>query len=180
MAGLWPTTANVCRLSSVAPINANRAPAPASYTGEHVLELQGHGGPVVMQRLLQRVLKAGAADGLRLAAPGEFTERAFLNDKLDLAQAEAVADLIEASTEQAARSATRSLTGVFSERVNALVARLVDLRMLVEATLDFPEEEIDFLEAAHARERLARGAGRREHRPLGGHGSLLGSVVTLK
>ncbi len=119
------------------------------------MELQGHGGPVVMQRLLQRVLGAGAADGLRLAAPGEFTERAFLNDKLDLAQAEAVADLIEASTEQAARSAALSLQGVFSGLIDGIAERLLQLRMLVEATLDFPEEEIEFLERANALGRLA-------------------------
>ncbi|MGD9943845.1 MAG: tRNA uridine-5-carboxymethylaminomethyl(34) synthesis GTPase MnmE [Burkholderiaceae bacterium] len=130
-------------------------PAPHSYTGEDVLELQGHGGPVVMQLLLRRVLEAGQALGVRLAQPGEFTQRAFLNDKLDLAQAEAVADLIDASTEQAARSATRSLAGEFSRAVHALVDHLIELRMLVEATLDFPEEEIDFLEAADARGRLA-------------------------
>ncbi len=129
-------------------------PAPHSYTGEEVLELQGHGGPVVLQLLLRRVLQAGAAIGMRLAEPGEFTQRAYLNDKLDLAQAEAVADLIDASTEQAARSATRSLAGAFSEKVDALVAALTELRMLVEATLDFPEEEIEFLESARARERL--------------------------
>jgi len=131
-------------------------PAPHSYTGEDVLELQGHGGPVVMQLLLRRVLEAGAPIGLRLAEPGEFTQRAFLNDKLDLAQAEAVADLIDASTEQAARSATRSLSGEFSKRIHELVDELVELRTLVEATLDFPEEEIDFLEAADALGRLAR------------------------
>ena len=130
-------------------------PAPHSYTGEDVLELQGHGGPVVMQLLLRRVLEAGASLGLRLAEPGEFTQRAYLNDKLDLAQAEAVADLIDASTEQAARSATRSLAGEFSRRINELVDGLIDLRMLVEATLDFPEEEIDFLEASDALGRLA-------------------------
>ncbi|MGE0803851.1 MAG: tRNA modification GTPase, partial [Lautropia sp.] len=134
---------------------ALRFPAPRSYTGEHVLELQGHGGPVVMQLLLRRVLAAGAAHEIRLAEPGEFTERAFLNDKLDLAQAEAVADLIEASTEQAARSATRSLSGVFSERIGEIAERLLELRMLVEATLDFPEEEIEFLERADALGRLA-------------------------
>ena len=131
-------------------------PAPHSYTGEDVLELQGHGGPVVLQLLLRRVLEAGQGIGLRLAEPGEFTQRAFLNDKLDLAQAEAVADLIDASTEQAARSASRSLSGEFSAAVHALVDRLIELRTLVEATLDFPEEEIDFLEAADARGRLAR------------------------
>jgi tRNA modification GTPase len=130
-------------------------PAPHSYTGETVLELQGHGGPVVMQMLLQRVLAAGAGVGLRLAQPGEFTERAFLNDKMDLAQAEAVSDLIEASTEQAARSATRSLQGVFSEQIGAIAEQLLSLRMLVEATLDFPEEEIEFLENANALGRLA-------------------------
>jgi tRNA modification GTPase len=124
--------------------------APASFTGEDVLELQGHGGPVVMQLLLNRVLQAGRDHAVRLASPGEFTQRAFLNDKLDLAQAEAVADLIDASTEQAARLATRSLEGDFSKQVMALVERLIRLRMLVEATLDFPDEEIDFLEAADA------------------------------
>ena len=131
-------------------------PAPHSYTGEHILELQGHGGPVVQQILLRRVLQVGAAFGIRLAEPGEFTERAFLNDKLDLVQAEAVADLIEASTEQAARSATRSLQGVFSRQIDELAEQLLTLRMLVEATLDFPEEEIDFLQKADAAGRLAR------------------------
>lgn len=131
-------------------------PAPHSYTGEDVLELQAHGGPVVLQLLLARCLEAGREIGLRLAEPGEFTERAFLNDKLDLAQAEAVSDLIEATTEAAARSATRSLSGAFSTQVDALRQQIVDLRMLVEATLDFPEEEIDFLEKADARGRLAR------------------------
>ena len=118
--------------------------------------MQAHGGPVVLQLLLARCLQAGAAIGLRLAEPGEFTERAFLNDKLDLAQAEAVSDLIDASTEAAARSASRSLAGAFSAEINALRDRLVELRMLVEATLDFPEEEIDFLEQADARGRLQR------------------------
>ena len=129
-------------------------PAPHSYTGEAVLELQAHGGPVVLQLLLARCLEAGRSIGLRLARPGEFTERAFLNDKLDLAQAEAVSDLIDASTEAAARSASRSLTGAFSTEINALRDRLIALRMLVEATLDFPEEELDFLEKANARGRL--------------------------
>ncbi|MFM0168865.1 tRNA uridine-5-carboxymethylaminomethyl(34) synthesis GTPase MnmE [Paraburkholderia sediminicola] len=131
-------------------------PAPHSYTGEHVLELQGHGGPVVLQLVLQRCIDAGRGFGLRLAEPGEFTRRAFLNDKLDLAQAEAVADLIEASTEAAARSAGRSLDGAFSRDIHALVEDVITLRMLVEATLDFPEEEIDFLEAADARGKLTR------------------------
>ena len=125
-------------------------PAPHSYTGEDVLELQGHGGPMVMQLLLRRCLDLGA----RLAEPGEFTRRAFLNDKLDLAQVEAVADLIEATT-AAARSAVRSLSGEFSRLIHELVDRLVGLRMLVEATLDFPEEEIDFLRRADAAGQLA-------------------------
>ena len=139
-------------------------PAPHSYTGEDVLELQAHGGPIVLQLLVARCLEAAAEvdsssgherlPGLRLARPGEFTERAFLNDKLDLAQAEAVSDLIDASTEAAARSAARSLGGAFSDEINALRDRLVDLRMLVEATLDFPEEEVDFLEKANASGRL--------------------------
>jgi tRNA modification GTPase len=127
-------------------------PAPHSYTGEDVLELQAHGGPVLLQLLLARCLQA--QPGLRLAEPGEFTERAFLNDKIDLAQAEAVADLIDASTEAAARSAARSLSGAFSAEVALLAERTVRLRMLVEATLDFPEEEIDFLEQAGARAQL--------------------------
>jgi tRNA modification GTPase len=116
-------------------------PAPHSFTGDDVLELQGHGGPVVIQLLLGRCLELGA----RLAEPGEFTRRAFLNDKMDLAQAEAVADLIEASTAAAARSAIRSLAGEFSSSVHNLVETLINLRMLIEATLDFPEEEIDVL-----------------------------------
>lgn len=135
-------------------------PAPHSYTGESVLELQAHGGPIVLQLIVARCLQAasdeGRLPGLRLAEPGEFTQRAFLNGKLDLAQAEAVADLIDASTEAAARSAGRSLSGAFSAEVNALRDQLVELRMLVEATLDFPEEEIDFLEKADARGRLER------------------------
>src|SRR5882672_3238135 len=138
-------------------------PAPHSYTGESVLELQGHGGPVVLRLLLARCLEAGHAFGLRLAEPGEFTRRAFLNDRLDLAQAEAVADLIDASTEAAARSAARSLTGEFSHAIRALVEALIELRMLVEATLDFPEEEIDFLEASDARGRLATIRAQLEH-----------------
>jgi tRNA modification GTPase len=128
-------------------------PAPHSYTGEDVLELQAHGGPVVLQLLLARCLQA--LPGARLAAPGEFTERAFLNDKLDLAQAEAVADLIDAGTEAAARSAGRALAGELSHRVDALAQRIVRLRTLVEATLDFPEEEIDFLQQADAEGQLS-------------------------
>lgn len=126
-------------------------PAPHSYTGEDVIELQGHGGPVVMQMLLSRCLELGA----RFAEPGEFTRRAFLNDRLDLAQAEGVADLIDVSTTAAARSALRSLRGGFSDAIHAWRDQLVDLRMLVEATLDFPDEEVDFLEAARALARLA-------------------------
>ncbi|MFO0100397.1 MAG: tRNA uridine-5-carboxymethylaminomethyl(34) synthesis GTPase MnmE [Betaproteobacteria bacterium] len=131
-------------------------PAPHSYTGETVLELQGHGGPVVLQLLVERCLQAGRALGLRIAEPGEFTRRAYLNERLDLAQAEAVADLIDAATAQAVRSAARSLAGEFSRAVHALADALTELRTLVEATLDFPEEEIDFLEAADARGRLQR------------------------
>jgi len=116
-------------------------PNPHSFTGEDVLELQGHGGPVVLDLLLQQILQLGA----RLARPGEFSERAFLNDKIDLAQAEAIADLIEAGSEQAARSAMQSLQGVFSDWVHATVEALTELRMFVEAAIDFPEEEIDFL-----------------------------------
>lgn len=124
--------------------------APHSFTGEHVLELQGHGGPVVLDLVLRRCLELGA----RLAEPGEFTRRAFLNGKLDLAQAEAVADLIDAASSEAARSAMQSLSGAFSARVGELVEGLTRLRMLVEATLDFPEEEIDFLRDADAFGRL--------------------------
>lgn len=128
--------------------------APHSYTGEDVLELQGHGGPVVLQMLLTRCLEAGTDIGLRMAQPGEFTHRAFLNDKLDLAQAEGVIDLIEASTEAAAKSASQSLSGAFSKTIQDLVDKITNLRMLVEATLDFPEEEIDFLEKSDARGQL--------------------------
>ena len=140
-------------------------PGPNSYTGEDVLELQAHGGPVVLQLLLARCLAVAAtltADhqpllrGLRLAQPGEFTQRAFLNHKLDLAQAEAVADLIDASTEAAARSASRSLAGAFSHEIHQLRDALIHLRMLVEATLDFPEEDIDFLKQADAQGQLHR------------------------
>jgi len=138
--------------------------APHSFTGEDVLELQAHGGPVVLQLLVQRCLQAAASidavtgkpvlAGLRVAQPGEFSERAFLNDKIDLAQAEAIADLIDASTEAAARSASRSLAGDFSREIGELREALIHLRMLVEATLDFPEEEIDFLQKADAQGQL--------------------------
>jgi tRNA modification GTPase len=126
-------------------------PAPHSYTGEDVLELQGHGGPVVMRQLLQRCVELGA----RLARPGEFTERAYLNGRMDLAQAEGVADLIEASTALAARAALRSLQGNFSELIQELASKIVALRTLLEATLDFPEEEVEFLTAGRAAEQLA-------------------------
>ena len=139
-------------------------PGPNSYTGEDVLELQAHGGPVVLQLLLARCMEAASQldvatglpflQGLRLAAPGEFTQRAFLNDKIDLAQAEAIADLIDASTGAAARSASRSLAGDFSKEIHVLRDKLIHLRMLVEATLDFPEEEIDFLQKADAHGQL--------------------------
>jgi tRNA modification GTPase len=127
-------------------------PAPSSYTGETVLELQGHGSPAALKLLLARCLELGA----RLAGPGEFTRRAFLNGKLDLAQAESVADLIEAATAAAARAAARSLAGEFSREVRDLVDGVTELRMLTEATLDFPEEDIEFVRAADAAGRLAR------------------------
>ena len=117
-------------------------PGPNSFTGEDVLELQGHGGPVILDLLLKRII---SLDGVRIARPGEFSERAFLNDKLDLAQAEAIADLIDASSEQAARSAVNSLQGAFSKRIHHLVEALTHLRIFVEAAIDFPDEEIDFL-----------------------------------
>ncbi|MEI8028439.1 MAG: tRNA uridine-5-carboxymethylaminomethyl(34) synthesis GTPase MnmE [Comamonadaceae bacterium] len=141
-------------------------PAPHSFTGEDVLELQAHGGPVVLQLLLARCLRAGAEpdpvthaprlSGMRIALPGEFTERAFLNDKIDLAQAEAIADLIDASTELAARSASLSLSGAFSKEIHSLRDALIHLRILVEATLDFPEEEVDFLRQADAQGQLSK------------------------
>jgi tRNA modification GTPase len=139
------------------PIDAGLAlhfPAPHSYTGEDVLELHAHGGAVVLQLLVARCLQALPA--LRVAEPGEFTTRAFLNGKLDLAQAEAVADLIDAGTEAAARSAARSLAGEFSREVEALARAIIELRTLVEATLDFPDEAIDFLQRADALGRLGR------------------------
>ena len=127
-------------------------PAPRSFTGEDVLELQGHGGPFILQRLVERALELGA----RLAEPGEFSQRAFLNDKLDLVQAEAIADLIESGTAAAARAAQRTLQGVFSEQVNALQAELTALRVFVEAAIDFPEEEIDFLAESDVDDRVRR------------------------
>ena len=126
-------------------------PAPASYTGEHVLELQGHGGALVVDLILQRLLELGC----RMARPGEFSERAFLNGKIDIAQAEAIADLIDAGTAAAARAAVRSMKGEFSARIADLKSRITALRVYVEAAIDFPDEEIDFLSDAALRERLA-------------------------
>jgi len=129
--------------------------APASFTGEDVLELQCHGGPQLLELVIKRCLELGKDDGLVIAEPGEFTLRAYLNNKVDLAQAEAIADLIDAQSEAAVRGAARSLQGVFSDDINALVEEITQLRILVESTLDFPEEEIEFLENAQARERLS-------------------------
>jgi len=151
-------------------------PAPHSFTGEHVLELHGHGGPVVMDLLLARVLELGA----RQARPGEFSERAFLNDKLDLAQAEAIADLIDSSTGQAARAATRSLQGEFSSKIQLLVSELIELRSYVEAAIDFPEEEIDFLSDGEVQRRLSGVAGRlQEVRSQARQGCLLREGINL-
>ena len=133
--------------------------APASFTGEDVLELHAHGSPMVLQALVRRCVELGA----RHAEPGEFTKRAYLNGKLDLAQAEAVADVIDAATESAARAAVRSLTGEFSSRIKVLQDKLIRLRMFVEATLDFPEEDVEFLEAERAREKLADTCAALEH-----------------
>ena len=130
-------------------------PAPASFTGEDVLELQCHGGAQLLELVLARCLELGRAEGLSIAQPGEFSLRAFLNGKIDLAQAEAIADLISAQSGAAVMGAARSLQGQFSQDINALVDELTQLRILVESTLDFPEEEIEFLENAHAKERLA-------------------------
>jgi tRNA modification GTPase len=129
--------------------------APASFTGEDILELQCHGGPHLLELVMQRCLELGKNIGLEIAEPGEFSLRAYLNNKIDLAQAEAIADLIDAQSEAAVRGAARSLQGSFSEDVNSLVEEITQLRILVESTLDFPEEEIEFLENAHARERLS-------------------------
>lgn len=126
-------------------------PSPHSFTGEDILELHAHGGPVVLDLLLRRVLSLG----VRLARPGEFSERAFLNDKIDLAQAEAIADLIESTTEQAARSAQRSLEGEFSAQIHKLVEALIELRQYVEASIDFVDEDIDFLSEGRIAEKLA-------------------------
>jgi tRNA modification GTPase len=128
--------------------------APASFTGEDVLELQCHGGPQLLELVMKRCLELGKGDGLVIAEPGEFSLRAYLNNKIDLAQAEAIADLIDAQSEAAVRGAARSLQGSFSEDINRLIEEITQLRILVESTLDFPEEEIEFLENAQARERL--------------------------
>ncbi|GAB2787849.1 tRNA uridine-5-carboxymethylaminomethyl(34) synthesis GTPase MnmE [Halomonas shantousis] len=149
---------------------------PHSFTGEDVLELQGHGGPVIMDLLLERCVQLGA----RLARPGEFSERAFLNDKLDLAQAEAIADLIDANSRAAAENALRSLQGEFSRRVHGLVERLIELRMYVEAAIDFPEEEIDFLADGKVAAKLA---GIRDEldrvREAAGQGALMREGMTV-
>jgi tRNA modification GTPase len=151
-------------------------PAPHSYTGEHVLEFQGHGGPVVMRAVLAASLDAGA----RLAGPGEYTRRAFLNGRLDLAQAESVADLIDAASREAARSALRSLSGEFSQAIEALAAGLTELRALTEAMLDFPEEEVDALHLEDARARLARvRAGLDDVLARSSQGSLLRSGINV-
>jgi tRNA modification GTPase len=150
--------------------------APNSFTGEDVLELHGHGGPVVMDLLIQRALRLGA----RVARPGEFSERAFLNDKLDLAQAEAIADLIEAGSSQAARAAVRSLTGVFSRQVHAITEALIELRSYIEATMDFPEEDVDFLADARIQDNLAELLRRFDSLKSGAkQGSLLREGMTL-
>ncbi len=149
---LLPRQASYCRFTSAVGDVMDMGvaiyfPGPASFTGEDVLELQGHGGPVILDNIVQRCVQLGA----RMARPGEFSERAFLNDKVDLAQAEAIADLIDASSVQAARCAMRSLQGDFSRLINDLVEQMINIRVYVEAAIDFPEEEIDFL----ADERLA-------------------------
>lgn len=165
-------------------------PSPHSFTGEDVLELQGHGGPIVLQLLVARCIQAAAEinpltglaylPDIRLANPGEFSERAFLNDKIDLAQAEAIADLIDASTEAAARSATLSLSGAFSKEIHVQKDALIRLRMLVEATLDFPEEEVDVLEKADATGQLTQLlAGLRGLLMRASQGALLRDGVTL-
>lgn len=129
--------------------------APASFTGEDVLELQCHGGPQLLELVMKRCLELGKDQGLVIAEPGEFSLRAYLNNKIDLAQAEAIADLIDAQSEAAVRGAARSLQGVFSNDINGLIEEITQLRILVESTLDFPEEEIEFLENAQARQRLS-------------------------
>lgn len=155
-------------------------PAPKSYTGESVVELQSHGGPVILQMMLRQVLKVGTKLGLRLAEPGEFTKRAFLNGRMDLSQAEAVADLIDATTEGAARAASRSLNGVFSEKVREISEQVIELRALIEAILDFPEEEIDFIQSTQARKRMDRiQESFTKFRQMSKQGSILREGVTV-
>ena len=137
-------------------------PAPASYTGESVVEIQAHGGPAVLQMIIDRCMEVGADLGLRQAQPGEFSERAFLNGRMDLVQAEAVADLIEASSQAAARAAARSMQGAFSHEVHRINQDLLELRAYIEATIDFPEEEVDFIEDGHVNERVDAIAGELE------------------
>lgn len=132
---------------------------PSSYTGEDVLEIQAHGGPAVLQMIIDRCLEIGRSIGLRQAQPGEFSQRAFLNGRMDLAQAEGVADLIEASNQAAARAAARSMQGVFSQKISAINEKLIELRAYIEATIDFPEEEIDFIEDGHVNDKVEEIAG---------------------
>lgn len=178
---LQPRHAHLCRFldGDGAAIDQGIAlffPGPASFTGEDVVELQGHGGPVVQQLLARRL----AALGARMARPGEFSERAFLNDKLDLAQAEAIADLVSAGTEAAARAAHRSLEGALSRRVNALQEHLTGLRVFVEAALDFPEEEIDFIAGSDVGDRLDALAGETESLQREAHrGQVLRDGITV-
>ncbi|WP_216179499.1 tRNA uridine-5-carboxymethylaminomethyl(34) synthesis GTPase MnmE [Polynucleobacter sp. 80A-SIGWE] len=157
---LLPRQANLLTLrdaqgESIDQLIAIYFAAPASFTGEDVLELQCHGGPQLLELVMKRCLELGKDQGLVIAEPGEFSLRAYLNNKIDLAQAEAIADLIDAQSEAAVRGAARSLQGAFSNDINSLIEEITQLRILVESTLDFPEEEIEFLENAQARERLS-------------------------
>jgi tRNA modification GTPase len=176
-----PRHATLARFLDAAgnPIDVGLAlffPGPQSYTGEHVLELQGHGGPVIVELLVERCIELGA----RRARPGEFTERAFHNDKIDLAQAEAVADLIDAGSREAARAAMRSLQGEFSSMVQGLTDALIDLRTYVEAAIDFPEEEVDFLGDQELRDRLTTVRGHFEGvTAAAGQGRLLRDGITV-
>jgi tRNA modification GTPase len=158
---LTPRQANLLTLrdaqgESIDQLIAIYFAAPASFTGEDVLELQCHGGPQLLQLVMKRCLELGKAQGLVMAEPGEFSLRAYLNNKIDLAQAEAIADLIDAQSEAAVRGAARSLQGAFSNDIHSLIEEITQLRILVESTLDFPEEEIEFLENAQARNRLSK------------------------
>lgn len=154
--------------------------APASFTGEDVLELQCHGGPQLLELVMKRCLELGKDDGLVIAEPGEFTLRAYLNNKIDLAQAEAITDLINAQSEAAVRGAARSLQGAFSEDINELIEEITQLRILVESTLDFPEEEIEFLENAQARDRLSAVKSKLQALQIGAkHGKILRDGIHL-